>query len=122
MSVRALILEDDVQSLRLYMKILRKMNVDPYGATTLQEARDLLTHNRFDIFLCDMMLDGEEGVDLLREQKERLRSDQTSVVVVSAESRYQILCARLGFDVFVSKPLPPSVLTNIIMNVLRGEV
>lgn len=109
-----LVLEDDLALIRLYGKVIRKAGYKVTEATNLQEARDQLRKERFDVFICDMRLGAERGIDLLVEQKAFLQEQHTQVVVVSAEEQYRELCREMGIDLFFSKPVSPSELTRMI--------
>ncbi len=115
-----LILEDDLALIRLYGKVMRKAGYEVAEATNLQEAREQLSKARFDVFICDMRLGAERGIDLLVEQKAFLQEKRTHVVVVSAEEQYRDLCRQMGIDLFFSKPVSPSELTRMVERLLSS--
>lgn len=116
-----LILEDDLALIRLYGKVIRKAGYKVSEATNIQEARDQLSRQRFDVFICDMRLGAERGIDLLIEQKMFLEEQQTQVVVVSAEEQYREMCREMGIDLFFSKPVSPSELARMIERLLNSN-
>ncbi|HEX2908784.1 MAG TPA: response regulator [Phototrophicaceae bacterium] len=101
-----LIMEDDLNLLSLLSRLLQSRGYAVNTATTLQEARAHLARQHFDLFVCDMRMGDECGVDLLKEYTWVLRC--THVVAMSAEEQYRRLCEDLGVEIFLSKPLIPT--------------
>lgn len=117
-----LILEDDLAIISLFSRVLRVNGYTVYEATHLAAARKHLSEHHFDLFLCDMRLGAERGIDLLAEQQEKLTEQGTRVVVVSAEEEYRKLCQDMGIDIFFSKPVSPIELNSLVGELLHSEV
>jgi len=111
---RVLILEDDASLRRLYEKVLSRSGYEVKMAATIAEARGLLSHNHFDVFLCDVHLGNERGTSLLEEQSAALNEQGTQVVMVSAEARYRALCEELGVDFYLEKPVSLAALVTLL--------
>lgn len=109
-----LLMEDDPSLSRLYAKALRKAGYAVYEAGTLQEARDLLAHSHFDVFLCDIHMGSERGTDLLREYGSRLRDNRTQVVVVSADPAYRHITEGLEVEFYLEKPVSIASLVTLV--------
>lgn len=113
-AIRVLVMEDAHDLRRLYSKALEKVGYKVYQATTLQEARDLLTERRFDVFLCDIHMGGDCGTDLLREQQAILSAAGTQVVMVSGDARYRDVCEEMGIDFYIEKPVAIPLLITLV--------
>ncbi len=111
---RILVMEDDDHLRRLYTKALNRSGYDVYPASTIEEARRLLTSSWFNIFLCDIQMGSGLGTDLVREQRAMLRNNGTQVIMVSGEARYRTTCEEMGVDFYLEKPVPVSMLLTLI--------
>ncbi len=111
---RILIMEDNLDLLRLFSKALQNAGYDVNTASTLEEARTRLLQSRFDLLLCDIHIGERRGTDLLCEQMESLRAQGTEVVVVSVDTHYRPLCQDLGIDFYLEKPVSVRQLVQLI--------
>jgi DNA-binding response OmpR family regulator len=118
MPYSVLILEDEPNLIRLFSKALRKSGFQVTTAMTLDDARQRLLEQRFDVMLCDMRVGSEQGIDLLREQQPLLESQNTKLIIVSAEEQYASEVESLGIRVFLAKPVLPNSLARIVQNML----
>jgi DNA-binding NtrC family response regulator len=114
MQKHILVMEDNEVLRQLYTRALRTTGQAVYQAASIQEARSLLNQHSFDIFLCDMEVGGERGIDLLQEQHDNLHYSGTHVIVASAEERYRDDCEALGVDLFLEKPLEITPLVTLV--------
>ena len=111
---RVLILEDEDDLRRIYSKALHHAGYDVYTAATIEKARELLTHDPYDAFLCDIRIGGDRGTDLLREQSEALRENNTQIIMVSAEAQYRGICEEMGAEFFMEKPIAIGPLITLV--------
>lgn len=116
--MKALIVEDDPTTQGLYVRTLAKLGFETFSAISLTEARVLLDAHIFEVMLCDMRVSSEQGIDLLREQYHRLQQNHTHVIVLSAEQRFEPEITAMGYGLFVTKPIPPSTLSRIVLRAL----
>lgn len=117
-----LILEDDRSLARLYQKVFSKLGFVIDAAETLQEADILLREKDFDIFICDVKLDGGIGIDLLLIWSDKLLDNNTKVIVVSGDAWYRLLSKNIGADYFFQKPIEMEVLVNLVKNLVPTPV
>ncbi len=115
-----LILDDNDYLRRLFHRALSEAGYKTFPVANLQEARTLLAHYDFDVFLCDIHLDEGRGTDLLREQLATLNQAETQVIIVSADPRYRDTCAEMGIEFYLEKPvaIPPliTLVHRLMMN------
>ncbi len=106
-----LILDDNDNLRRLFTRALNESGFQAFPAATLQQARELLAQYDFNVFLCDIHVGEGRGTDLLREQSARLNRAGTHVIIVSADPRYRDLCAEMGIEFYMEKPvaIPPLI-------------
>ena len=115
---RILIMEDNLDLLRLFSKALQNAGYDVNTASTLEEARTRLLQSRFDLLLCDIHIGERRGTDLLCEQIDSLRAQGTEVVVVSVDTHYRPLCQDLGIDFYLEKPVSVRQLVQLVKRLL----
>lgn len=113
-SGRVLLLEDNLSLLRLYSKTLSKADYMVSEASTVDEAEYLLQSSAFDIFICDMRIGGAHSADLLREWVAPLKAQGTTIVAMSAYEQYRRTVNEMGIEHFMSKPITPSSLLNVM--------
>ncbi|MBN2502670.1 MAG: response regulator [Anaerolineales bacterium] len=119
---RILIMEDDVGLRRIYQKALKKTEYELHLAGTVQEAREMLNENEYEIFICDIHMGRERGTDLLTEQSDRLAKIGTQVIMVSAYGQYRTLTEEMGADFFLEKPISLGTLITLISRLMeKGE-
>lgn len=111
---RVLVMEDDHHLLRLYGKALGNAGYEVVQASTIEDARQLLEGEYFDLLLCDIHMGGERGTDLLREYATHLATDGTQVIMVSGQAQYRAMCEEMGADFFLEKPVPVATLVSLI--------
>lgn len=111
---RILIIEDNHDLRRLYSKALRSAGYDVHSAGTMQVARDILSRIRFDLLLCDVHMGEGRGTDLLRDYSDLLFTNGAQVVMVSGHARYRDICAEMGADFFLEKPVAIGTLVTLV--------
>lgn len=109
-----LIMEDDENLARLYLKVLSRTDYDTLAVHTIAEARHVLGSLCFDGFICDLHLEGESSINLLRDYYPRFAKDKTQVIIVSGQDQLRAICEQLGFEFFLSKPVSPSELVTMM--------
>lgn len=104
-----LLVDDDKRILSLLSAYLSKKNFLVSNARNSTEARSLLNYFEFDLLIIDIMMPGENGLELL----ESIRK-QTNVPAIflsaKGESKDKISGLEKGADDYLSKPFEPKEL------------
>lgn len=108
-----LVLEDDESLLNLYRKVFQKSGFTVHAAQTLQAANELLSRQKFDLFICDVRIDKSYGVDLLLIWRERLLANNTRIIIASGDPWYRLMSEKIGADFFFRKPVEMAALVGI---------
>jgi DNA-binding NtrC family response regulator len=116
---RILILEDDVYLRRLMSKVLKSQDFEIYQAANLKEARELLRASRFDVFISDIQVPDGQGVDLIREFRESLTREGTSVIMVTGEAQFRFMEDELGIDMYLEKPIAINDLSMLVKRLMN---
>src|SRR5258708_16335704 len=119
---RILVLDDYVTFAEA---VARRLDVEPgmraFAATTIEQARRMLTERRFDILLLDVEIDGHDG---LRFADEALSGDPNIriVVVTADEEKGQVVEAVwVGVSGWVPKNETIEHLLAVVRGTLSGE-
>ena len=120
---RILVVEDDKSNQLVAQKILERggYRVDVVGGG--QEALERLRREPYDLVLMDVQMPGMNGIEATRCIRDPTQSDlPTQVPIVAATAFAQDedrdRCREVGMDDFVTKPIDPRVLLDIIQRQL----
>ncbi|MDZ4766068.1 MAG: response regulator [Chloroflexota bacterium] len=113
-----LVLEDNIDLLQLYGKVLTKAGYSVELVNTLAAAERHLNENVYNMFICDMQIDDGSSLTLLGAWIERLHSVGTCIVAISGRMKYAESCEALGVDRFIIKPMMSDVLRGIVYDLL----
>ena len=104
-----LLVDDDKRILSLLSTYLSKNNFLVSSARNSVEARSLLNYFEFDLLIIDIMMPGENGLNLLKSIRK-----QTNVPAIflsaKGESKDKISGLEIGADDYLSKPFEPKEL------------
>jgi two-component system KDP operon response regulator KdpE len=118
MSIRVLVVEDDAGIRSLIRSSLGVEGFEVQTAVSVSEARALLRHSPPDVLLLDLGLPDGEGVELVRELRQR---DSLPILVVSArhQEAQKIELLDAGADDYLTKPFSVAELLARIRVALR---
>lgn len=111
---------DDEPDIREVLELtLGRMNLETRTASTLEEARYLLTEFKFDLCLTDMRLPDGNGIELVRYIQDKFPYLPVAMITAFGNMETAIAALKAGAFDFVSKPLDLSDLRNIVRSALR---
>jgi DNA-binding response OmpR family regulator len=112
------LVEDDQQIRYLIQQYLRKegFQVEAFGSA--EELKQRLPNSYPDMFILDIMLPGQDGLDLCREIRRKL---DVPIIFVSARGDEvdRIVGLELGGDDYLAKPFSPRELVARVKNIFR---
>jgi len=113
---RVLLVEDNVFSQQVGREILEDAQATVIVANNGKEAIDLLHKEKFDCVLMDVqmpVMDGYEATRLIRSDP-RLRDALVIAMTANAGREDEERCLAAGMDEFVTKPIAPKLLFEVI--------
>jgi len=118
---RILIVEDEVNSLKVLSAALRKEKYEVHTATSGEDALDLMKSEEVDLILSDYKLPGMTGEDLLDRVKEL--HPEMPVVLITAYGTIEraVNAMRKGAYTYLTKPVNLSILINVLRDALRDS-
>ena len=117
---RVLLVDDDAELAATVAQFLRNDGFAPEWARSAQSAMRLRAEREFDILVLDVMMPGENGLQLLK----RLRRDCTTPVLMltaRAEELDKVLGLELGADDYLTKPFHLRELAARLRAILRRQ-
>ena len=113
-----LVVDDDNRIRELVKEYLEENNFIITTAKDSNDAKKKLEIIKFDIIILDIMMPGESGLSLTKEQKKK---DATPIILLTAkgEARDRIEGLEIGADDYLGKPFEPKELLLRIKNILN---
>ncbi len=118
-----LLVEDNVFSQQVGQELLEQVHATVVVANNGKEAIDLMLKHRFDCVLMDVqmpVMDGFEATRMIRADP-RLRAAVVIAMTANAGKVDQANCLAAGMDEFVTKPIAPNLLFEVIAKWLRAR-
>ncbi len=108
---RALIVDDDAVSLVVLRHMLSAQGFDVIEASSVNEALEILEHAHVDLVVCDYLMPGRNGLDLLEELG---ATAPPFVLLTGTLTRERLDDPRVaGVDAYVTKPVSTEELRQV---------
>lgn len=109
MTPRVLIVDDSLTVRMNLAEMLRVDGIEPTICASITEAREVLATGMYDLAILDVLLPDGDGVDLLREIRERRGETPCAVMLLSTEAEVhdRVRGLATGADEYVGKPYDP---------------
>lgn len=117
---RVLVVEDDIQVLRLLRVNLEMEDYEVVVAEDGEEALDAVEGWTPDLIVSDVMMPGMDGVELVRRLRDCEKTKDTPIIILSAKAQQDDIEAgiRAGADRYLTKPFDPSELLTVVSEFL----
>ena len=123
--LRILLAEDSVFNQKLAIALLDKMGHDVSVANSGREAVELTDQNNFDLVLMDVQMpdmDGIEATQVIRQREEDRNGERIPIIAMTAHALKgdREGCLEAGMDRYLSKPIDPERLHELIGELLQA--
>lgn len=115
----ALIVDDEPDILELLRLTLERMEINCLAAGNLEQAKQLLEQNNFDLCLTDMRLPDGDGIDLVRHIAEHCPKMPVAMITAHGNMELAVEALKAGAFDFVSKPVDLGVLRRLVNTALK---
>src|SRR5262245_7209945 len=114
-----LIVEDDTFQLEVIASQLATLPVEIIKAVDASQALEQLKHHEFDVVLSDFQLPGMDGIELLRQIKEK--SPKTVVLLMTAHATVEnaVDALKLGAYHYFQKPLDFPLVKSLVEKIFK---
>jgi len=116
-----LVIDDDNRLRELLSRFLREQGFLVTTAASAEEARIRLEGMQFDILVVDVMMPGENGLDLVRDLKSSGMSSPCLILTAMGEPGQRLHGLESGADDYMTKPFEPLELALRLRNILGRQ-
>ena len=118
---RVLVVDDDPQVLRLLRVNFELEGFDVASAANGEEALAEIASELPDVLVCDIMMPGIDGLEVVRRLRADPKTASLPVVMVSAKAQQADLAhgKDAGADEYVTKPFDPQDLIDAVQRLLN---
>lgn len=122
---RVLVADDDPEICTLIKTILKN---GPYEMTICNDAESALVHIQrdqpFDIIICDFMLPGISGIDLITQVRANAATARLPIVMISGHNNYAMdaRAKSAGANAFLNKPFTLTQLRSTVASLLQDPL
>ena len=124
-NLRVLVIDDDPIILAFFTKIMQEFEISCDTAANAEEAFRIIGQNGpYNIYFIDWRMPVVDGIELTKELKEKAATHGKTVVIMitAADSgSIEAEAKRAGVDRFLTKPLFPSAVADIINECIGGK-
>ena len=117
-SVRILAVDDDADILAFFKRLMQEFSVSCDTTASGEDALLLVEqHGAYNIYFIDWKMPGIDGIELTRRLKERACVPGKTIVIMISATEWGMIedeAKMAGVDKFISKPLFPSAIADII--------
>ena len=119
--VRILLIDDDARIRELLQRYLSEQGFEVKAVADGREMAMALDRCRFDLWVLDLMLPGEDGLSILR--RARVTGETAPVILLTAKGDEidRIVGLEMGADDYLPKPFNPRELVARINAILRRQ-
>ena len=119
-NIHILIVDDDDRIRALLKDYLSSKNYIVSSAENAEEAKKKIEYLRYDIIILDVMMPGQDGYDLTKEIKRKIK---VPIILLTAKGEVEnrIKGLELGADDYVGKPFEPKELLLRIKNIIKNN-
>ena len=117
-NLRVLTIDDDADVLEYFIEIMQRFGAMCDTALSGEDALELVRKNGdYNIYFVDWKMPGIDGIEFTKILKEEIHAGGKSIVIMISAAEWGIIeneARKAGVDRFVSKPLFPSTITDVI--------
>ena len=123
MNKRILVIEDDVNALRLLEYTLEQEGYQVLTATNGLEGLKKAQDEHPDLIILDIMLPGLDGYEICHRLRQKPENATLPILMLSAKARQddRNIGLRMGADDYLTKPADPSVIVTKVEALLAGK-
>jgi signal transduction histidine kinase/CheY-like chemotaxis protein len=115
--LRVLVAEDNAVNRTVVLMMLKKLGVNANSVTDGLKAIAAVVDSRYDLVLMDVEMPGMDGLAASREIRSLLPLDRQPAIfglTAHASTQYRDICLDAGMDGYLTKPLDPGKLQDLI--------
>ena len=123
---KILVVDDNIMNLKVFVSLLKDIRMEIDVAESGRSCLELVSRNHYDLIFLDHMMPEMDGIETLHTMKELENSPCMGSPVVAltanAITGAKEMYLAEGFDAFLSKPIHPEKLEQMILKLLPREL
>ena len=121
---KILVVDDNFMNLKVFTRLISHIEAQVTDADSGAKCLELLRDNRYDIIFLDHMMPEMDGIETLYRIKEESLAVGTPVIMLTANAiaGNREMYLEEGFDDFISKPVIPKALDEMLIEYLKDKV
>jgi two-component system response regulator HydG len=116
--VKILVIDDNIDICQLLERFLTKKGYEVETTISGKTGIDLIKKNHFDLVFCDFKLRDMDGREVLKQVKKNSPDTQVAIITGYADIRIAVEVIKNGAFDYVTKPLIPDEVINLIERAL----
>ena len=124
MSHKILVVDDDILVLKALEELLKSSGYEVRVATRGQEALEVLEKEHFDLLILDVVMPKMTGFDVccaVRKRNDWMGKVKIIMLTAKSEEMDVKMGERYGYDLYLTKPIDPARLKELIRNTLEDS-
>ncbi|MBE5932180.1 MAG: response regulator [Lachnospiraceae bacterium] len=123
-SAKILVVDDNIMNLKVFSKLISHVEAEITETDSGKKCLELLKDNRYDIIFLDHMMPEMDGIETLHHIKDDRLAIGTPVIMLTANAIAgdREMYLEEGFDDFISKPVMPKALDEMLIEYLKDKV
>jgi len=119
---KILVVDDEKHICHNVEKILTKNNYEVTHALSAREALDKMAQESFSLLISDIVMPGQNGLELLKLAKKEWPLTKAIMMTAYASTETALKAIRLGALDYIPKPFTPDELRATVRNALSGKL
>lgn len=122
-NAKIMIVDDNLMNVELLEEILSPFNINISSFLKPKEAAQMILHEKFDLFLLDVMMPEMSGFELATKIKECPHNQNSPIIFISAlsDSNNKMKGYNLGSFAYIEKPFDVDMIKSQIFNILKTQ-
>ncbi|MFN8628209.1 MAG: sigma-54 dependent transcriptional regulator [Candidatus Binatia bacterium] len=117
---RRVLIVDDEPGVRESLRMVLKERFEPVATASGEQALSLLTDERFDVVLLDILMPGLDGLEVLERIRERALGPQVIMLTATKTVKTAVSAMKLGAFDYVTKPFDVDELLLIVERAVQS--
>lgn len=121
--LKVMIVDDNSMNIELLEEVLSGLDLNITCFLKPQMAYEQILHEKYDLFLLDVMMPEMSGFDLAKKIQETPHHKSTPVIFISAlsDAQNKITGYNLGSHAYIEKPFDVNIIKSQIYNLLKNQ-
>ncbi|MBO5388921.1 MAG: response regulator [Lachnospiraceae bacterium] len=123
-TAKILVVDDNIMNLKVFSKLISHVEAGITEVDSGKKCLELLKDNHYDIIFLDHMMPEMDGIETLHHIKDEKLAVGTPIIMLTANAIAgdREMYLEEGFDDFISKPVMPKALDEMLIEYLKDKV